>query len=157
MERKENYLLRRCCRSWEGWHRRGCIYDEAFHQLFPTPEIFNNYDFAAGFAEGDYHDEEPVEELKKKYAKTNFRGGMVFKALHKQSLSPRNMSTSTVHFPAIETLIAKGVSRRPVAEVSLMVGAQDVLRDGFTHDYIDPHEFVMKIAQGLTVNMSELR
>jgi hypothetical protein len=42
-------------------------FDETFHQLFPTPDMFNNYDFTSG----DY-DEEPVEELKKKYPKTDF-------------------------------------------------------------------------------------
>src|SRR5277367_943617 len=129
-------------------------FDEAFHQLFPTPDMFNNYDFTVGFTSGDY-DEEPVEELKKKYVKTDFMGGLVFNALHKQLLSPRNMSTSTVHFPSIETLITKGMSHRPSAEVSLLVGDQDVLRDGFTQDYIDPHESVLKIAHGLTENMSE--
>jgi hypothetical protein len=125
-------------------------FDEAFHQLFPTPDMFDNYDFASG----DYH-EEPVEELKKKYPKTDVMGGLVFNALHKQLLSPRHMSTSMVHFPSIETLIAKGMSHRPSAEVSLLVGDQDVLRDGFTQDYIDPHKSVMRIAHGLTKNMSE--
>jgi hypothetical protein len=52
-------------------------------------------------------------------------------------------------------LITKSTSHRPSAEVSLRVLDQDVLRDGFTQDYIDPHESVMKIAQGLTENMSE--
>ena len=128
-------------------------YDDAFHQLFPTPHMFNNY-FTVGVT-GDDYDEEPVQELKKKYSKTDFMGGLVFNALHKQLRSPRNMSTSTVHFPAIEMLITKGMSHRPSAEVSLLVGDQDVLRDGFTQDYIDPHESVMKIAHGLTENMSE--
>jgi hypothetical protein len=114
-------------------------FDEAFHQLFPTPYMFNNYDFIAGvgFTSGDY-DEEPVEELKKKYAKTDFMGGLVFHALHKQLLSPRNMSTSTVHFPSIEMLITKGMSHRPSAEVSLLVGDQDVLRDGLLRNTSTP-------------------
>jgi hypothetical protein len=62
--------------------------------------MFNNSDFTVGFTSGDY-DEEPGEELKKKYTKTGFMGGLVFNALHKQLLSPRNMSTSTVHFPYV--------------------------------------------------------
>ena len=36
-------------------------FDETFHQLFPTPDMFNNYDFTSG-----PYDKEPVEELKKK-------------------------------------------------------------------------------------------
>jgi hypothetical protein len=84
-------------------------FDEAFHQLFPTPDMFNNYEFGVGVLPGDYL-EEAVEELKKKYAKTDFMGGSVFNALHRQVLSPRNMSTSTVHFSSIEMLITKGMS-----------------------------------------------
>jgi hypothetical protein len=125
-------------------------FDEAFHQLFPTPDMFNHYEFLL-----DDYDEELVGELKKKYAYTDHRGGYVFNALLKQLHSTGNMSTSTVHFHSIEMLIMKGTSHRPSAEVSLLVLDQDVLRDGFTKDYIDPHESVMKIAQGLTENMSE--
>jgi hypothetical protein len=68
-------------------------FDEAFHQLFPTPDMFNTYDFLV-----DNYNEELVEELMKKYFYTDLKGGFVFNALLKQLHSTGNMSTSTVHF-----------------------------------------------------------
>jgi hypothetical protein len=128
-------------------------FDEAFHQLFPTPDMFNSYNL---FTDVE-NNEELLEELMTKYFYTDLRGCLIFTALLKQLHSTGNMSTSTstVHFHSIEMLITKGTSHRPSTELSLLVLDQDVLRDGFTKNYIDPHESVMKIAQGLTENMSE--
>ena len=121
-------------------------FDQAFHQLFPTPNMFNTYNFMSAKSGKE------VKELSKKY-QMDSNGEIVIRALHYQLHSPRD--TSTVHFPSIEAPTAKAMSQRPSAEVSLVEPDQEVFRDGFTRNYIDPHEDAMRIAHGLTQNMTQ--
>src|SRR5579859_3555780 len=120
-------------------------FDKAFHQLFPTPNMFNTYDFML------VNVSDEAEELGKKY-QMDVKGAIVITALYNQQVSPPAMST--VHFPSIEAPITKAMSQPSFSELSLLERDQDTLRDGFTRSYIDPHEYGMKIAIGLTQNMT---
>ena len=121
-------------------------FDQAFHQLFPTPNMFNSFDFMS------VKKSKESKELCKKY-QMDSNGGIVIRALHHHFCSPPD--TSTVHFPSIEALITKAMSKRPSTELSLVDEVQDILRDGFTLNYIDPHEYAEQIAHSLTQNMDE--
>src|SRR5579859_2049517 len=120
-------------------------YYDAFNRLFPTPDMLDTFNFV------DYMKYRDLRHSFKSEYSMDSLGSLLLVALHQYHLTAEPISR--VFFPSTEALIPKDSNGLDTASTPLETA--DLLKDEFSQEYINPYDYVQKVACRLTQNMND--